>query len=35
MANPAEIERILAEGAQKAHAVARTKLDEVRSAIGA
>jgi tryptophanyl-tRNA synthetase len=35
MQNPAEIERILAEGAEKAHAVARQKLDEVRSAIGA
>lgn len=35
MANPSEIERILAEGAQKAHTVARQKLNEVRSAIGA
>lgn len=33
--NPTEIERILAEGAAKAHTVARTKLDEVRHAIGA
>ncbi len=35
MANPAEIERILAEGAQKAQEVARAKMNEVRSAIGA
>lgn len=35
MANPAEIERILSEGAQKAQLVARKKLDEVRAIIGA
>ena len=35
MANPTEIERILAEGADKARVVARQKLQEVRSAIGA
>ncbi len=35
MANPAEIERILAEGATQAKAVARQKLDEVRTVIGA
>jgi len=35
MADPTEIERILDEGAKKAHIVARQKLDEVRSAIGA
>lgn len=35
MANPAEIERILAEGAEKARGIARQKLAEVRSAIGA
>ena len=35
MANPDEIDRILAEGAEKAHSVARQKLDEVRAAIGA
>lgn len=35
MANPAEIERILAEGAQKAQAIARVKLNEVRAVIGA
>lgn len=35
MANPDEIERILAEGAAKAKVVARAKLDEVRAAIGA
>ena len=35
MANPAQIEAILAEGAEKAHVVARAKLDEVRKAIGA
>ncbi|MGV9002071.1 MAG: tryptophan--tRNA ligase [Candidatus Saccharimonadaceae bacterium] len=35
MQSPDEIERILAEGAQKAHAIARTKLDQVRTAIGA
>ena len=35
MANPAEIDRILADGAEKAHSVARQKLDEVRVAIGA
>ncbi len=35
MANPAEIERILTEGAQKAEAVARLKLNEVRAVIGA
>lgn len=35
MANPAEIERILTEGAEKAQLVARQKLNEVRSAIGA
>ncbi|MGH7218428.1 MAG: tryptophan--tRNA ligase [Candidatus Microsaccharimonas sp.] len=35
MANPAEIEQILAEGAEKARVVARQKLQEVRSAIGA
>lgn len=35
MANPAEIERILAEGAEKAQAVAHQKLQEIRSAVGA
>lgn len=35
MANPAEIERILAEGAEKAKAVAAAKLAEVRQIIGA
>jgi tryptophanyl-tRNA synthetase len=35
IANPAEVERILAEGASKAKAVASAKLAEVRSAIGA
>lgn len=35
MANPDEIERILAEGAEKAQAVARQKLGEVRRIIGA
>lgn len=35
MANPAEVERILAEGAAKAHIIARKKLDEVRQIIGA
>ncbi len=35
MQNPAEIERILAEGAAKAQVVARQKLDEVRTVIGA
>lgn len=35
MQNPAEIEQILAEGAQKARVVARAKLDEVRTVIGA
>lgn len=35
MANPAEIERILAEGANKARVVAQAKLQEVRAAIGA
>lgn len=35
MENPAEIERILAEGAEKATVVARAKLAEVRSVIGA
>lgn len=35
MANPAEIERILAEGAEKAKAVAAAKLAEVRQVIGA
>jgi tryptophanyl-tRNA synthetase len=35
MANPSEVERILAEGAAKAKEVAAAKLIEVRSAIGA
>ena len=35
MANPTEIERILAEGAAKAKVVAAAKLAEVRQAIGA
>lgn len=35
MANPSEIERILAEGANKAKAIASAKLAEIRSAIGA
>ncbi len=35
IANPSEIERILAEGAEKAKAVASAKLSEVRKAIGA
>lgn len=35
MANPAEIERILAEGADQARAVAQAKLHEVRATIGA
>jgi tryptophanyl-tRNA synthetase len=35
MANPEQIEAVLAEGAQKAQQVAREKLDEVRRAIGA
>jgi tryptophanyl-tRNA synthetase len=35
MANPAEIERILAEGAEKAKQVASAKLTEVRQTIGA
>lgn len=35
MANPAEIERILAEGAEKAKQVASAKLAEVRQTIGA
>jgi len=35
MDNPEQIEQILAEGAEKAQAVARKKLDEIRKAIGA
>ncbi len=35
MANPELVERVLAEGAEKAQKVARIKLDEVRRAIGA
>lgn len=35
MANPAEIERILAEGAVAAQMIARAKLNEVRTLIGA
>lgn len=35
MANPALVERVLAEGAEKAQKVAREKLFEVRQAIGA
>lgn len=35
MQNPAEIEQILAEGAEKARVIAREKLNEVRKAIGA
>lgn len=35
IANPPEVERILAEGAKKAQAIARKKLDEVRQVIGA
>lgn len=35
MANPDEIDRILAEGAQKAKAIAHIKLDEVRTIVGA
>lgn len=35
MADPAEIERILAEGAENAQAIARAKLSEVRKVIGA
>jgi len=35
MARPEEIQRILTEGAEKAKVVARQKLDEVRTAIGA
>lgn len=35
IANPAEVERILAEGAQKAKTVAAAKLTEVRRVIGA
>lgn len=35
MANPAEIERILFEGAEKASLVAKAKLSEVRTVIGA
>lgn len=35
IANPAEVERILAEGAQKAKIVATAKLTEVRRVIGA
>ena len=35
MDNPADVEAILADGAQKAREVARKKLDEVRIAIGA
>ena len=35
VANPIEVERILAEGAQKAQVVARAKLHEIRQVIGA
>ena len=35
MNNPEEIDRILAEGAEKARIVARQKLDEIRTIIGA
>lgn len=35
MANPDEIRRILDEGAARAHSVARKKIDEVRTIIGA
>jgi len=35
MANPDEIDRTLAEGAEKAKAIARVKLDEVRAIVGA
>lgn len=35
VANPTEVERILAEGAQKAQAIARAKLNEIRQVIGA
>lgn len=35
MANPDEIERILSEGAEKAHAIAHAKIQHIRGVIGA